>query len=312
LFDLPLRLGDASALAAILFDQLGSNPKPITDDARSRIAARTGGTRFENMCPQFASIERDPIHPSAYFICVDAIDRQPLLLRVAPASTPSSGIFPQAILIGRTFLGTREVVLNAVPFSPADHERILAFSQQINTAFQPKPFGSKPVIRVRSDAPAHNFPTAFEGFRKILRATGQNLACFAVFPQQNPLGFYYETLWSAIRAGWREGFTIEAYPKTEDEARATSMYTRFGLTSGDLIPTLRDAKRKPFDVELITVPGNLEIELARLRDAGYAAQSVASADGEELIARQYRATINTREILLTQTMTRDDILELFV
>ncbi len=208
LFDLPLRLGDAATLAEILLNQPAATQfKPLTDDFRSRVAARAAAG-FENMTVHFGSLERDPVHPSAFYVCVDGIENQPLLLRIATAQTPSSGLFPKAILIGRTFLGAREAVLNVVPFAPSDHERILTFSEQVNIAFQPKLFGSRPVIRVSGDSPATAF--AFEEFRKLFRSSGQNQAAFGTSGGQDPVEFYFSTVWSAIRAGWREGYALHS------------------------------------------------------------------------------------------------------
>ncbi|HXJ38072.1 MAG TPA: hypothetical protein VNH18_02270, partial [Bryobacteraceae bacterium] len=76
--------------------------------------------------------------------CVDGVDDQPLLLRCAPATTPSSGIFPKAILIGRTYVtppdgsraATTEMVLNAIPFGETDGAAIRAFADKINMAYR--------------------------------------------------------------------------------------------------------------------------------------------------------------------------------
>ncbi len=230
LFDLPLRLGDAAALAEILLNQPGgAQPKPLTDDFRSRVASRAGGIAFDCMTPHYGSLERDPVHPSAFYICVDGVDGQPLLLRIAPAKTPSSGIFPKAILIGRTFIGDHEVVLNAVPFGPGDQERILIFSEQVNTAFQPRPVGTRPVVLVSGDAPEKTFPVAFEGFRRLQRSAGQNLAAFGLLENHDPKDFYCATLWAAIRSGWREGYALH---------------------SGLAVPPIPGLRRRPFETEL--------------------------------------------------------------
>jgi hypothetical protein len=211
LFDLPLRLGDAAALADILIDRPASAlRKPLTDEIRSRLAARVRSANFECMTPLMPSLERDPVHPSAWYVCVDGVEKQPLLLRVAPATTPSSGLFPKAILIGRTFAGTQEVVLNAVSFGAEDHDRILAFSEHVNTAFQPKPFGSHPVIRVSGKVPAEAFPAAFEAFPGLLRSSGLSRAAFGLMEGQDATSFYFATVWAAIRAGWREGYTLHS------------------------------------------------------------------------------------------------------
>lgn len=126
LFDLPLRLGDAVTVAGLLLD-LPVVSRPITDEQRSRLAARAKGLAFTALKPYWPTLERDPIHPSAYYLKVDGIDDQALLLRIAPANTPSSGLFPKAILIGRTYVTppagsraqTTEMVLNAIPYADA-------------------------------------------------------------------------------------------------------------------------------------------------------------------------------------------------
>ena len=210
LFDLPLRVGDALPLAEILIQALGAQPNPVSDDVRARVAGRVGGLRSESMRPLTASIERDPVHPSAYYICVDGVDNQPLLLRVAPASTPSSGLFPKAILIGRSRIGATEAVLNAVPFGPGDADRIAAFAENVNKVFLPRSPASRPVVRVRCEDPANGCPVAFEGFRKLLRAGGRNLAAFSADEGQVSREFVSAVIWAAIRTGWREGFAIES------------------------------------------------------------------------------------------------------
>jgi hypothetical protein len=209
LFDLPLRLGDTVVLAEIFLDVLRADSKRVIDDQRGRIASRAASLEFQCLRPWFGSIERDPVHPAAYYICVDGVDDQPLLLRVAPSTTPSSGLFPKAILIGRTHLGPREMVMNAVPFGPEDFSRIQVFSEKVNPAFLPKPAGIRPITHVWSDRPAETFPASFDMFRKLLKNTGQNQAAFAMAESQDAERFYFATVWAAIRAGWREGYALQ-------------------------------------------------------------------------------------------------------
>jgi hypothetical protein len=209
LFDLPVGLADAAPLAEILLDVCGAHPKPITDDQRGRVASRLAPVTFSRMRPHVVSLERDPVHPAACYVCVDGVDNQPLLLRVAPASTPSSGLFPKAILIGRTHLKGREVVLNAIPFGPSDRERIATFSEQVNKACQPRPAGPRPVIVVRSASPSGHFPAAFAAFRRALKNSGINQAAFGLTEGQDPTELYFATVWSAIRSGWREGYALQ-------------------------------------------------------------------------------------------------------
>ena len=211
LFDLPLRLGDASALAGVLLSQPAGAPlKPLTDDYRARLAARAAAIPFEAMTPHFPSLERDPVHPSAFYICVDAADGAPFLLRVAPASTPSSGLFPGAILIGRTFIKDLEVVLNAVPFTPADEARLSTFSDQVEKAFQPRAAGSRPVLLIQADEPAAALPAAFAALRKLQRTSAPQSFAFGLAEGQPPAEFFFTVLWAAIRTGWREGYTLHS------------------------------------------------------------------------------------------------------
>jgi hypothetical protein len=211
LFDLPVRLGDAAALAGILLTQPEvAAVRPLTPEFRNRVSARLASEKFEYLRPLANSIERDPVHPSAIYICADGVEGQPVLLRIAPAKTPSSGIFPKSILIGRTHVGPEEVVINAIPFTTGERERILAFAMEIGKAFLPRPAGARPVIVVSSDAPATAFDAAFEGFRALQKKTGRNMAAFAAAPSQDPAEIFYNVLRSAIRTGWREGYTLSA------------------------------------------------------------------------------------------------------
>jgi hypothetical protein len=209
LFDLPLGLGDAAQLAEVLLDICGAQPKPVTEEQRNRAVARLAGASFGQMRPLISSLERDPVHPAACYVCVDGIENQPLLLRAAPATTPSSGLFPKAILIGRTHTRKQEVVLNAIPFGPNDYERIAGFSEQVNKAFLPRHAGSRAVIVVRSEAPGQTFPLVFAVFRRIFKDTGVNRTAFGISEGQDPAEFYFATVWSAIRAGWREGYALQ-------------------------------------------------------------------------------------------------------
>jgi hypothetical protein len=214
LFDLPLRLGDTVALAEILVDVLRADAKPVSDEQRGRIASRAASIPFQCLRPWFGSVDRDPVHPAAYYICVDGVEDRPLMVRVALSTTPSSGLFPQAILIGRTHLGVtqmgpRELVINAVPFGPDNYDRIQVFSEKVNRAFLPKPAGMRPVTRVWSGKPARMFPAAFDTFRKLLKSTGRNQAAFAMAEGQDAEEFYFAAVWAAIRAGWREGYALQ-------------------------------------------------------------------------------------------------------
>ena len=67
-------------------------------------------------------LAKDPTHPSTYYVAAETHERA-LLLRVALASSPSSGRFPNALLIGRMRTASGlEGVVNGIPFAATDHK----------------------------------------------------------------------------------------------------------------------------------------------------------------------------------------------
>jgi hypothetical protein len=199
--DLPLRPSEAAELASLIFEQ--AERKPLNDDVRNRLAARAAVLCLETATPYFGSLVRDPVHPSTYYLAVDASRGEPLLLHLAPATAPTSSIFYKPLLIGRMRRPNGpEIVVNALPFGPSDHENLEKFVSQIGAAFLPRPQGLRPAIAV-SDA----LPAAFDAFRAILKRSGKNLAAMSASPAAAGRDFYYAGLCAAIRAGWREGYS---------------------------------------------------------------------------------------------------------
>jgi len=200
LFDLPVRTGEAADLANLILEQAAD--KVLTDDIRQRIATRSKMLTLPNTVPYFGSLERDPIHHSALYLAIDGLERQPLLLRIAPASTPSSGLFPKAILIGRVRgpKGT-ELVLNAIPFGREDHHAIRQFAAEVNPAFEPRPAGNRSALIVKTNEPE----AAFEAFRTVLKQRNLNLA---------GIDDSVSGTWAAIRTGWREGWVCQDSDRT--------------------------------------------------------------------------------------------------
>jgi hypothetical protein len=199
--DLPLRPSEAAELAILIFDQ--AERRSLNDEVRNRLAARASVLRLETVTPYFGSLERDPVHPSSYYLAVDAGQGEPLLLHLAPATAPTSSIFYKPLLIGRMRRPNGpEIVVNAVRFGASDHENLEKFVSQIGAGFLPRPQGLRPAIAAASD-----LPSAFEAFRAILKRTGKNLAATVADPAVPSRDFYYACLWAAIRAGWREGYT---------------------------------------------------------------------------------------------------------
>lgn len=198
--DLPLRPPEAAELASLVFSL--AERKPLNDEIRARIASRLAVARFVSLRPYPASLERDPVHHSTYYMAVDGQNGEPLLLHMAPAAAPTSSIFPRPLLIGRMRQPNGpEMVINAVPFGPADRESVERFATQIDDAFLPRSQGSRGAIVARAGT------DSFEGFRAALKRSRKNLAAIAAEPGESPAAFYYAGIWAAIRAGWREGYS---------------------------------------------------------------------------------------------------------
>jgi hypothetical protein len=268
-FDLPVRTSEAGALARLLYEH---GTRALTEDLRNRLGVRASALTLETIRPYFGSLERDPIHPEAFYLAVDGIDGQPLLMRFAPGSTPSSGLFPKAILIGRLRVGAQETVINAVPFGPADRERIRTYAGQVNRAFQPKVQGSKATLSVPVQ------PGVFEHFRTIAKPLGLNVACVS--------GDLETILWEASRSGWREGYSAES------KDSSISGYSRYILpASDDLAAKLEQIARarvprklgRMFDWELqlddSSSAGEVERMLEECKAAGKPAQYVGFVSG---------------------------------
>ena len=68
--NLPLRAADAAELGRLIFEH--AEPMPLTAEMRNRLAARAAVLRFESVTPYFGSLVRDAVHPSTYYLAVDA------------------------------------------------------------------------------------------------------------------------------------------------------------------------------------------------------------------------------------------------
>jgi len=234
--DLPLRPSEAAELAILIFEQ--AERKPLNDEVRNRLTARAAVLRLETVTPYFGSLVRDPVHPSTYYLAIDAGRGEPMLLHLAPATAPTSSIFYKPLLIGRMRRPSGpEIVINAVPFGPSDCENLEKFVSQIGAAFLPRPQGLRPAIAVSGGLAA-----AFDAFRAILKRSGKNLAATAANPAASGRDFYYAGLCAAIRAGWREGYSAGIHVVVAgdnlDAARETirnaAGFTRFSIDTSCL------------------------------------------------------------------------------
>jgi hypothetical protein len=298
---LPLPPNQAADVAALIFEY--AERKPLTDELRNRLAARATVLGLSGIVPWFGSLARDPVHPSVYYLAVDGSEGRPLLLHIALASAPSSGLFPKALLIGRTRrMNGPEFVVNAIPFGPGDREHIERFATQVDAALLPRPQGSRASITIRSE-----YARAFDFFRATYKRRGRSVAAVA--------GDYHECVWAAIRAGWRQEYSVVAevsQDRTCEAARETLAYTRFAVAAADIRQAaqeheeirqaralLKTGSDFDFEVELGDVSSQ---ELARsldwLKEQGHAPQlvRVGSGDCEALaeVARQQRITLSFR------------------
>jgi hypothetical protein len=289
--DLPLRPSEAAELAILIFEQ--AERKPLNDEVRNRLAARAAVLRLETVAPYFGSLVRDPVHPSSYYLAVDAGRGEPLLLHLAPATAPTSSIFYKPLLIGRMRRPNGpEIVVNAVPFGPSDHENLEKFVAQIGAAFLPRPQGLRPAIAVSGALPA-----AFDAFRAILKRSGKNLAATAANPAVSSRDFYYAGLCAAIRAGWREGYSAGIQlvvgaghvRPPQETIRNAAGFTRFSTDTSSLF-------REAGDGAALEDRAWILDEFVRPFEIGDAVYEFAAADALRL-ASKFGLALKTNEQL---------------
>lgn len=195
--ELPVRANEAAALAEIVFQV--TEGRRLTDDLRNRAAGRAEPLALETIVPYMGSLQTDPVHPNSFFVAIDAVRggvAKPYLLRLAGASAPSSGLFQKSILIGRMRPGGgREIVINALPFAPENQDAIRTFAKEVDRMFLPRPSGA-------AFAVASADGDAFQAFRGIHQESGLNAAAIQAD--------WHTAVQRAIRAGWREGYTVPA------------------------------------------------------------------------------------------------------
>jgi hypothetical protein len=169
-----------------------------------------------------------------------------------------------------------------VPFHSSDRENVRTFAEQVDRAFLPRPQG--PQSAIISEGP--DFAAAFRAFRAILKSTGLNLAAIA--------GDFDTALWSAIRAGWREGWNAQSSDPSSGD------YTKFSVAGSlkqleELYGRVRAAKAgHVFDFE-IAAQGDMATTLEWMKSRGKPVQfAVVNPDRCDLaaVARQYNAMLS--------------------
>ncbi len=195
--ELPVRANEAASLAEVVFQV--TEGRHLTDDLRHRASGRADLLGLQTIVPHMGSLQADPVHPNSFFVAIDAVRggvAKPYLLRLAGASAPSSGLFQKSTLIGRMRPGGgREIVINAMPFATENREAIRTFAKEVDRMFLPRPSGT-------AFAVASPDADAFLAFRSLHHEAGLNAAALHVE--------WHEGVLRAIRAGWREGYTLPA------------------------------------------------------------------------------------------------------
>jgi hypothetical protein len=252
--DIAINLGGAAALAEVVFEALPG--RTLDDQTRASIAARLSGVTLSGLHVHTRSLAPDPLDNSAVYVAVDAVETgktTPALLRLA-LSSRAGDRFRGRVLIGRlrTTKG-REVIVDAVPFGPADYDNIAAFVELVDSGLSPRPQGANPALVV-SGGSGDTLALAFEAYRTVLRRTGWNAAAIACpGSPATPSGAdrREEAVWAAVRAGWREGYGVETHHVlsndgggSEDLIRHAAAFTKFRIDTSRLLDYRADHRTK--------------------------------------------------------------------
>jgi hypothetical protein len=198
---------------------------PVDDALRERFATRVA----EQGTPGIVWFPRSLARAGeALYLAVEE-NGAPLLLQFGGTAGGSGLSAP---------IETREIdgaPVYVYPFGSHDHQNIAAFAERIDLTFLPRPQRAMPAIAAGNRHPEISLPALFDGYREILRERGLNLAStvqlsatremttdeeIARRDGSNPTApghtrvsirhLYHAGLWSAIRAGYRYGYTAEA------------------------------------------------------------------------------------------------------
>jgi len=269
-----VRAREAGALADLLLEQVEG--RTLTDDVRSRLAARIKSLRLSNFSVFAGSLQKDPIHPSVYYVAVGKLAEAggTMLLRIAPASSPSSGLFPNSQLIGRMRSSPgHEIVINAIPFAPLDRVNVRTFVERVDIAFAPRPQGTAPALEVNASL------GAFDAFGTIFKSTGKNPASVCS-PESET------AMWCAVLSGWRGGYTAAVDVMPDDAV--DNGFSKYNIDANHGIDAVARAydeiqsqrRRFDFEISFVNSPGpttarDLSVFLGLFKERGQPVQFVA-------------------------------------
>ncbi|HEY3442590.1 MAG TPA: hypothetical protein VGK29_17655 [Paludibaculum sp.] len=277
--DLPLRPSEAAVLAELIFEQAAG--RPVTDDVRNRLTGQAAALGMASVLPHFASLHEDPLQSSAYYLAVDGLASgiaEPLLLHLAPATGSDGGLLPKPRPVGRMRPGGgREILINASAFGPGDHQNISLYAESVGRCFRPRPQGVMPALRVELAEPARVAQAAFQAFRSISQLSGPYAAAILLEGRAEP---YWETVWAAIRTGYRDGYTAGG-PWAPETSALFTYFTTTVEAAGELSESLlaaRNGAAYDLEIDLTATPmEQLQEALDGLRARGQSACSALIA-----------------------------------
>lgn len=208
-------------------------------ELRKRLSDELASLDLKSVLIFPGSLAEDPEHASNFYIAADlytAGKADPSLVHFAPRAAVTRARFRLAV---RTSLVKGDkgggIAIDLLPFSSRDHHNVREFAEQIDSAFLPRPQRALPAVAAGNRHPEISLPAAFEAYQSILDTTHVNMASTVQLSANREMTtddalkarngedptatghtrvsirhLYHAGLWSAIRPGWREGYTAEA------------------------------------------------------------------------------------------------------
>ena len=292
----PVKPNEAVAIADLLFGL--THGRPWSNDIRGRFTSSLPTLSLGSLTAYPQTLVPDPNQPGTFFLVVlsrNADGPSHWLLHMAPASAPTTPLFPKPILLARFRPnGEREVIINTVPleanlttFIRTLHPQILARATNIHNLW------SLPV-----EAP-------LDGFLTHIPKRGNILPAFRA--TQSSWQAYKHILLSS----WRDGFVNILEGLTEvPTAEQAEPYSRFSYRAldpqdaraiADFHRGLKSTLPRNFDLELdLSQHPKLDLEqldalLDNLKLIGVPLQSIEFHPSLE----PFTAVLHARQLGLT-------------
>jgi hypothetical protein len=286
---LPVKPSEAVALADAIFRLLENRAWSV--DLRGRLQSALPGLSLERLKPLPFTLAPDPVHQNTYYLAVWS-QGELWLLHMAPASAPTSSLFPRPVLIARVRpSGGREIVVNAIPVEP-NLETIVS---QLHPQLLARTGGTQAIWSV---------PEGNEDWSSYPRRT-------SVLPAVRGEAASWKVYAGLLGAGYRDGFVhvlagLREMPAAE-KARAYSRFSFVVSDLGELRPVVEFARgmkavlEKTFDLELdlreadgVSVEA-VETLLDNLRLSNVAVQAVETREWSDAL----NAVLRARQVGMT-------------